>query len=144
MLRPKPLACLLIAAGLLSGCGDEAIRKEADGSYSGAGVVEYFYDDDVSVMRADSYADGRIVESAWYDRGGVLLFKTEWTEDGRGTEYYLHQDGSLRMMVPMKNDVAEGPAEVRSPDGDLLRRPLFKEGIEIEKGTIPRSGINAL
>jgi antitoxin component YwqK of YwqJK toxin-antitoxin module len=102
------------------------VRRDANGFVHGTGKLEYFYPNG-KLKLDETYINGQIRVSKFYLPDGTVFATTNW-QNGTGLEYGLNDDGSIRVVIPYRNGLAEGWAIEYGVDRTVSRRILYRNG----------------
>ena len=116
------LVSLVLFRGYIPG----TIKRDANGFVHGTGKLEYFYPNG-KLKLDETYLNGQIRVSKFYLPVGTVFATTNW-QNGTGLEYGLNDDGSLRVVIPYRNGLAEGWAIEYGVDRTVSRRILYRNG----------------
>jgi len=110
------------------------LRFDHNGKPRGTGWKLYFYDDTSNIKVKDAYVDGVPVYSAWFRPDGSFVAEQRWV-DGCGVQYYLREDGSVKVKMPMVHGCANGVATYFTEDGSVEKYVVFKNGRPVSEST---------
>jgi antitoxin component YwqK of YwqJK toxin-antitoxin module len=127
------LAMVIIAvtAFVLRGYIPGTARRDQNGFPHGTGRLETFYPSG-PLRLSESILNGEPVTSVWYRPDGSVFAKTDW-QAGTGTGYELYDDGSLQLVIPFQDGLAEGVAIEYEPDGREKRRKQYQKGQSVKE-----------
>ena len=108
---------------------DNGLYRDENGFYHGTGVAEYRYSSG-QVMRADKYESGVIIESKWFKPDGTLIATTN-VDGGKGVDYHLYDDGTIKVMCPVVDMLWHGKATFYDRSGNLTKVAIYERGVEV-------------
>ena len=122
-------ALALLSAALFWRYIPGTIQRDANGFVHGTGKLEYFYPNG-KLRLAETYQNGQIRRSKFYRPDGTVFATTDW-QNGTSLEYGLNDDGSLHVVIPYRNGLAEGWATEYGVDRTVSRCILYRNGQKI-------------
>lgn len=115
----------------IRGYAPGSIRQQPNGEYFGTGEVVYRYANG-AVKVSDRYLAGKLQRSIWHRPDGSMIAETRWGP-GENVGYYLRDDGTIRVKMRYRGEVAHGKALYFKEDGVTVdREQEFREGKEVK------------